>query len=102
VIKLTISKNGGCNSCGDKGTKINISFPVGVTKEFINACKAVGFIDYEQYTRAGLLYICKGSITISGALCLRNASILCSNKDSKICEKEIDNVIAILEKILNM
>lgn len=94
-----IVKTGSCNCSG--GTKLSIVFPIGVTKEFIESCKQAGFIDQEQYTNAGLLYIRNKAITISGALCLKNASVFCSSPNAKQCEQEIEETLTLLEKILN-
>lgn len=99
MIKKTILKASSCNCSG--GTKLSIAFPIGITKEFIKSCKNAGFIDQEQYTQAGLLYLRKGTVTVSGAICLKNASIFCSGLPAKQCEQEIDDVLQLLETILN-
>ena len=92
ISKLVKSNNCKCGS----GSRYTVVFPSGVTKGFIENCKKLGFIDNEKYTSAGLLYLQKDSITISGALCLKNASIYCSKKD---CEKEINEILMLLETL---
>ena len=92
ITKIVKSKNCKCGS----GSRYTVVLPSGVTKGFIENCKKLGFTDNEKYTKAGLLYLQKDLITISGALCLKNVSIYCSKKD---CEKEIEETIALLEPL---
>lgn len=95
MILKKISKNNKCKRC-DAGTRVGISFPSGITRDFIELCKKNGFVDNPKHTKAGLLYIQKGLITISGSLCLKNATLFCPKKQ---CEKEIDEVLMLLDSL---
>jgi len=98
IKKSVIKQVGNCNCSGGKA-RISIAFPSGVTREFIEKCKSAGFEDEPEYTKAGMLYLKKGPVVVSGAICLRNANIVCLKKDSQNCEAEIDKVISELERL---
>ena len=75
---------------------MSISFPAGVNKEFIKKCLSVGFSTNEKHVNAGILFIKKGPITISGALCLKQATLFCSQKN---CEDIIAETVNLLNSL---
>lgn len=86
--------------CSTQRARYVITLPFGITKDFISKCKKNGFIDSPKHTNAGLLYLKMGHIALSGSLCVKYITAVCSLKDEEACENEINSVVKVLNDIV--
>lgn len=95
-VSLKKIKKKGCNHTA----RYTITLPYGVNKAFISKCKKNGFIDSAKHTSAGLLFLKKGNVILSGSLCVKYITATCSIKDVQKCENEINTVVSLLADII--
>ncbi|HUU87197.1 MAG TPA: hypothetical protein VMX17_05515 [Candidatus Glassbacteria bacterium] len=95
-VSVKKTKKKGCN----RKARYVITLPFGVTKEFISKCKKNGFIDSPKHTKAGLLYLRKGHLSLSGSLCIKYITVVCSINREKECENEINSLVKLLNDIV--
>ena len=90
------TKKKGCN----RKARYVITLPFGVTRDFISKCKKHGFIDSPKHTKAGLLYLKKGHLSLSGSLCVKFITVVCSLDKEQECENEINSAVKVLNDIV--
>lgn len=71
--------------------KFAVTFPVGITKEFIQFCVKKGYTEMPHLTRVGLMHLQKGNVIITGAICNREGTMFCvPGIKADECEKLIE------------